>query len=148
MSQLPKAETFIDKTAEMELQQFDTLLPGIAPAPIVDRPAGFEFPTRLWGAMLACYAMFFGAILAATGGSGSARFAIVISVLYTAVYFGVGRIIAKQAPDPKPSPLDRGKPLATWTGPMDGKAVFGQVLIVPIAVALFGCAILLIRFAI
>ncbi len=105
---------------------------------------GFEMPRSFWTIMLGCYAVFFIAIALATGGSGAARFAIVISALYTVAYFGFARIAARQAGPEAPSPLDRGQPLPTWTGPMSKGAVFGQVLIVPLSVALFGLAMLMI----
>lgn len=123
----------------------NTALPFPAP-PAISAPEnrGFEFPRRIWLLMLACYAVFFASIFIATGGSGTARFVIVISVLYTAIYFGVARICAAQAGPEVPSPLDRRRALHTNSGPMDGKSVFGQVLIVPIAIAVFGVSILII----
>lgn len=105
---------------------------------------GFEFPRRVWLGMLACYAVFFTAIFAATGGGGYAAFSIAISVAYTVIYFGVARIAARQAGPEDTSPLDRGQPLQTWTGPMDSTAVYAQVLVVPAAVAAFGLGILTI----
>lgn len=99
---------------------------------------GYQFPARVWGAMFACYGIFFLAILIATGGSAYARFAIIVSVLYTVMYFGVARIIAKLGGPEVASPLDGGKPLQTWTGPMSAGSVYSQVLIVPFVLALFG----------
>ncbi|MXO71593.1 hypothetical protein [Alteraurantiacibacter buctensis] len=104
----------------------------------------FELPRSVWAGMLASYGVFFAAITIATGGSGQSVFAIVISLLYTAMYFGLARVIARQAgPDAK-SPLLRGEALPTWCGPMDAKAVYGQILVVPMAVALFGVGIAVI----
>lgn len=105
---------------------------------------GYQLPARVWGMMIACYAGFFAAIFAATGGSGHARFAIVISVLYTAVYFGLARIGARLPGREERSPIDRGLPLQTWTGPMDRISVYSQVLIVPAVLAFFGIGIALI----
>lgn len=102
------------------------------------RNPGYQFPPRLWGMMMACYAVFFGAIYVATGGSGHARFAIVVSVLYTVMYFSLARIGARVAGKEAVSPLDRGSPLQTWGGPMGKSAVYSQVLIVPLVLALFG----------
>jgi len=107
----------------------------------LEQQAGFELPSSVWTAMLGFYAVFFVAILAATGGSGRAIFAIVVSVLYIGMYFGLGAVIAGIKGQEKPSPLDRGQRLKTWTGPMDRKSVFGQVLIVPACVAVFGVGI-------
>ncbi|MDG5748472.1 hypothetical protein P8Q88_09780 [Qipengyuania sp. XHP0207] len=84
----------------------------------------------------------------ATGGSTAARFANVISVLYTTMYFGVARLGARQAGREETSPLDCGGKLRTWTGPMDRKAVVTQVLVVPATVSLFGIGILIIVLAV
>lgn len=135
---------------ESELHGLDSLLQPLSIAPVApDAPAnaGFQLPRNLWVSMLTCYAVFFAAIAVATGGSGAARFAIIVSVLYTAMYFGVASIGARQAGPESKSPLEQGKMLDTWTGPMDKKAVYGQILIVPFAVAIFGVAILAIMFA-
>lgn len=102
---------------------------------------GYQFPPRIWGLMLASYAVFFVAILAATGGSGHARFAIVISILYTVMFFGLARIGAGIGGREDASPLDRGHSLQTWTGPMDSKSAHAQVLVVPVVIALFGIGI-------
>lgn len=98
----------------------------------------FELPARVWMAMAACYAIFLVAIALALSGSAVALFMVAISAGYTAMYFGAGTIVAKQAGAQPPSPLQRGLPLQTWTGPMGAPAVYGQVLVVPIAVAAFG----------
>lgn len=132
-----------DVELELETQALESSLQPLA-APPVPGNRGFELPRAIWFSMLGCYLVFFAAIAFATGGSGAARFAVIVSVLYTAIYFGVARIGARQAGAEEPSPLDRGKPLQTWTGPMDAKSVYSQVLIVPIAIALFGAAILTI----
>jgi len=128
---------------EVELQALDGMFQPLA-APVPEPHKGFELPRSVWSTILACYAVFFAAISLATGGSGHARFAIVVSIIYTAIYFGVARIGARQAGPEAPSPLERGKPLDTWTGLMDSTAVHGQVLIVPIAIALFGIVIAII----
>lgn len=135
------AEAEIDAAPAL-LPALDTILPPVAVAPPPN--PGFELPTRLWGAMLVCYAVFFVAIFGAAGGSGHARFAIVISILYTIMFFGLARLGAKQAGPESPSPLDRGEPLMTWTGSMDSRSVFSQVLVVPIVLAMFGTGIAVI----
>lgn len=132
---------------ETEVHALDHVLQPLAAAPVAPSNAGFQLPRSVWTIMLACYVTFFAAIALATGGSGAARFAIVISALYTAMYFGVARIGALQAGPEEKSPLELGKKLDTWTGLMDTKAVYGQILIVPLAVALFGVAILIITFS-
>lgn len=120
-----------------------TLVPaGVAPAQPEARR--FELPASVWVGMLASYAVFFLAITLATGGSARAIFAIVISLLYTAMYFGLARVIARQAGPDARSPLLRGEALPTWCGPMDAQAVYGQILVVPMAVALFGVGIAVI----
>jgi hypothetical protein len=75
------------------------------------------------------------------GANGRALFAIAISLVYVIVFFAVGRAIAAQNPARDPSPLSRDGVLMTHFGPMDSKAVYGQILVVPLAVALFGVAV-------
>lgn len=113
-------------------------------APLQPEARRFELPGTVWGAMIACYAVFFVSITVATGGSGHALFAIVISVLYTAMFFATARIIALQGQAQEASPLSRGRALPTWTGPMGTGAVYGQVLVVPACIALFGVGIAVI----
>lgn len=126
------------------LPALESILPVIEVAASARPNPGYELPKRLWGAMVGCYAAFFVAILAATGGSGHARFAIVVSVLYTVMFFGLARLGAKQAGAEARSPLDRGRPLMTWTGPMEARSVFSQILIVPMVMVLFGTGIAVI----
>lgn len=116
------------------------------PEPVIVAAAypGFQLPRSVWMGMLGCYAVFFIAIAIATGGSGPARFAIIVSILYTAMYFGTARLVARQAGREARSPISKGDVLQTWCGPMDRKAVFGQILIVPAAVAIFGIGIAVI----
>lgn len=133
---------------EIETEALEYALQPLAAPLVAPQNAGFQLPKTVWTGMLACYGVFFAAIWVATGGSGAARFAIIISVLYTAVYFGIARIGARQAGPEDLSPLEHGKMLDTWTGLMDSKAVYGQVLAVPFAVAFFGVAVLVITLAI
>ena len=60
---------------EAEVYALEQTLQPLAAAPVPPRNPGFQFPRRVWLAMFACYAIFFFAISAATGGSGHARFA-------------------------------------------------------------------------
>ena len=132
------------RDAEIELHALDQPpLTSTVTAP-PQRPAGFQMPSSVWLAMFVCYAVFFAAIWVATGGSGPARFAIVISILYTAMYFGCSAVLAAQAGPEAPSPLERGEPLQTQTGPMGRGTVFAQMLVIPVAVAGFGVAIAII----
>ncbi len=127
--------------AVVELEALESSLSPIAAPPVAPANDGFQLPRRLWLSMFTCYAIFFGFIAIATGGSGAARFAIVVSALYTLVYFGVARIGARQAGPEVPSPLERGRALMTWTGPMEPRAVYAQILIVPAVIAFFAIGI-------
>lgn len=121
-------------------------LTALAAAPAAARPyVGFQLPRRVWVGMLASYAVFFVAITVATGGSGHAMFAIVVSILYAAMFFGLARVMARQAGREQTSPLDRHQPLQTWCGPMEPGAVYGQILVVPAAIACFAVAIAVIK---
>lgn len=110
-------------------------------APQQPEPRMFEMPAVIWRAMVACYAVFLLALLGATGGA-HATFAIVISAIYVTMFFGTARVMLREArPQPR-SPLDRrGAVLQTIYGPLTRREVYGQVLIVPAAIAFFGIAI-------
>lgn len=104
----------------------------------------FELPRAIWVGMIACYAVFLTALLASTGG-GRAGFAIAVSAVYVVMFFGTAGAIARQSPQQSASPLERqGAALQTAFGPMSRGAVFGQILVVPLAVAIFGIAIAVI----
>ena len=105
---------------------------------------GFELPARIWLTMIACYGIFLASMIAALGSSGKAMLSIAVSVTYVAVFFAVGRAIVAQNPDRASSPLDRNGSLITLFGPMDRKAVYGQIIIVPAAVAFFGLSVSMI----
>lgn len=112
------------------------------PAPIVQ--PGFQLPPLVWKLMIGCYAIFFGGMTALVAGSGYALFMVIISVLYAVVFFATGTVLANLAGQGDKSPLDNGKALPTWCGPMSRGAVYGQVLIVPVGIALFGAAVAVI----
>lgn len=110
---------------------------------------GFQIPPGIWLTMFACYGVFFLAIAAATAWSGHARFAIVVSLFYTAMYFGVARVLGAVGGPERPSPLlRRNGVLQTACGPMDHNAVACQILVVPFGLALFGVGIALIRLTV
>lgn len=134
------------------------LLPPLVPAEVNDNevPAalrsgervGFEVPSGIWTAMIACYGVFIAAILAATAG-GYATFSIVIAVVYLAMFFGVTKLLVKEGPEQPRSPLERhGGMLRTIYGPLARREVAAQMLVVPVAIAFFGVAVLVIRLAI
>lgn len=134
-----------DQRNYAQAERLEDLLPEITAAPDVlhrvqPEQRGFELPSRVWRTMLACYGIFFLAMATALGSGGMALFSIVVSVLYATVFFGVAAILAQQNPARGRSPLDNKGVLDTWCGPMDRKAVYGQILVIPGAVALFGVA--------
>lgn len=107
---------------------------------------GFEIPAAIWWVMVGCYAVFLAELWAATGGSGYAVFMIAISLIYVIMFFGTTRVMIRQsAPRPR-SPLDvPGWPLQTICGPLGRGEVVAQMLVVPLAIAFFGLAVLTIR---
>jgi hypothetical protein len=114
------------------------------PSATVVQP-GFQLPAAIWLLMLACYAIFFGCMASLAAGSGFALFMVAISTLYAVMFFGTGTILANLPGGAgKNSPLRTGKALPTWCGPMSRGAVYGQVLIVPAGIAIFGMAVALI----
>ena len=117
-------------------------------APRAGEQVGFEIPPAIWSAMIACYAIFLALLLAATGG-GHAAFAIAISAIYMAMFFGTAKALLRQAPPQPRSPLaNYGGKLPTIYGPLGRGEVAAQMLVVPGAVVLFGAAILVIRLAV
>lgn len=112
-----------------------------APAPYL----GFQLPRWVWSGMIASYVVFFAAITVTTWGSGHALFAIVVSILYAVMFFGLARVISKQAGREQASPLARHEPLQTWSGPMQPGAVYGQILVVPAAIACFAVGIAVVK---
>ncbi|MEP7351147.1 MAG: hypothetical protein ABI668_14500 [Sphingorhabdus sp.] len=107
----------------------------------------FELPGSVWAAMFASYAVFFAALMIATGRDGSAVFAIVVSILYAVMYFGTAAILnsVDHSARPKLSPLHRGKGIETATGWLSNPSANAQILTVPILFAVFACAIAVIR---
>lgn len=104
----------------------------------------FEFPTWVWGTMFGGYATFFAGLIAATAGEGKAAFAIVVSMLYTVMFFGTARILAN-LDGRRVGAFNRGgRPLQTWTGPMSTGSVAGQVLVLPLLLGFFGVSIAVI----
>lgn len=128
-----------------QAERLDDILPEVTAAPeaphrVQPEQRGFELPSRVWRTMLACYGIFFLAMTTALGSGGMAMFSIVVSVVYASVFFGVAAVMAQQNPARDRSPLDSKGVLDTWCGPMDRKAAYGQILVIPGAVALFGVA--------
>lgn len=126
--------------------QLANLLPGSQtptnrPAPVQPEARGFELPARIWLTMIGFYGLFLASMIAALGSSGKTLLAIAVCVIYVTMFFTVGRIVVAQNPGRGPSPLDRDGFLMTHFGAMDRKAVYGQVLVVPAAIALFGMSV-------
>ncbi len=120
----------------------------VSTAPRVGERLGFEVPPAIWGAMVVCYTLFLVLLLAATGGAHAA-FAIAISAIYVAMFFGTSKVMLRQAPAQPRSPLaSYGGKLATLYGPLGRGEVMAQMLVVPGAIVLFGIAILVIRLAV
>ena len=134
------------------------LLPPVVPAEQNDNEAvtellageqrGFEIPTRLWIGMLGCYAVFISALLFATGG-GESTLNIFVSAFYMVMFFGLVGLLVRHGPRQGRSPLDRsGRVLQTLYGPLREREVAAQMLVVPLCVAFFGVAILVIRLCV
>ena len=100
-------------------------------------PRTFELPMSVWYSMFACYAVFFGALLAVTGKDSGSVFVIIISMAYAVMYFGTAAILNSVRPQAKLT--DSYTKIDTFTGPMSFAAAYAQILTVPILVALFGC---------
>jgi hypothetical protein len=108
---------------------------------------GFEIPSVIWGVMIACYGIFLVALICATSGA-HAMFALVVATGYVAMFFGLTRVILRHGPTQPRSVLDRGGVLSTIYGPLSRGEVMAQMLVVPLAIAFFGTAILIISVAV
>lgn len=118
-------------------------------APREGERRGFEIPASIWWAMVSCYGVFLAALFAATASSSHAIFMIVVSLVYVAMFFGVTRVMTRTGPSQPRSPLLHSRSvLQTVYGPLRYKEVLAQMLVVPLAVAFFGVAILGIRLAV
>lgn len=118
-------------------------------SPVQAEKTDLEIPKGIWVTMFACYAVFFGALLFATGRDKGAIFMIVVSIIYAVIYFGVASVLFSQNLPERRSLFTKGiGPLMTNTGPMSMAAVKGQILTIPFCLALFGVAIAVIRSAI
>lgn len=118
------------------------------PDPTVVQPekTDLEMPKSIWIMMFAAYAVFFAGLIAATARDNGTIFVIIISVLYTLMYFGVASVLFNQNRPVQTSLFARGLgPLATYTGSMDKGAVVGQVLTIPACLALFGTTMAIFR---
>jgi hypothetical protein len=103
----------------------------------------FDLPKSIWRVMFLAYAVFFLGITVATGRDRSALFMIVISASYAVMYFGTATVMnavgAHGRPATVPGDID------TATGKLSYGAAFAQILTVPLVIALFGCAIAVVR---
>ncbi|WP_162225080.1 hypothetical protein [Erythrobacter sp. SG61-1L] len=97
----------------------------------------------IWKTMFACYGVFFTGLALASGGSGPARLVLAVSGLFILTYFTCGAVLARLG-GRDATQVGPGKPLQTIYGPMSAGAVWAQVLTVPIALAFFGLAIVLV----
>ena len=107
------------------------------------RPDGFQLPGSVWLSLFGCYAFFITALAVAAGGSGPARLVLAISAFFMIAYFGTASILARVGPRDHVK-ADAAKPLQTMYGPLEMGAVRAQILTVPIAIASFGLAILVV----
>jgi len=147
-----KQAPFVDRP---QTDALTDLLRPVRPAEVNDNEAAsellageqrhFQIPARFWGAMIALYAVFLSALFAATGG-GYATFVIVVAAAFVAMFFGTAKVMIDQGPAQGRSPLDGPeRSLETLYGPLSGREVAAQMLVVPACVAFFGIAILVIR---
>lgn len=120
--------------------------PGSAGAIVQPEKTDLEMPKSIWITMFAGYVIFFAGLIAATARDNGTIFVIIISILYTLIYFGVASVLFNQNRPEQTSLFARGLgPLATYTGSMDKGAVVGQVLTIPACLALFGVTMAIFR---
>ncbi len=114
-----------------------------APAKASHERRTFDLPKSIWRVMFVAYAVFFLAITIATGRDRSALFMIVVSVCYTLMYFGTAAVLNAVGAHGRPVAVPGD--IETATGKLSYGAAFAQILTVPLVIALFGCAIAVIR---
>lgn len=122
------------------------LTPITASAIVQPEKTDLEMPNSIWITMFSSYVVFFVGLIAATARDNGTIFVIIISILYTLMYFGVASALFNQNRPEQTSLFARGLgPLATYTGSMDKGAVIGQVLTIPACLALFGVTMAIFR---
>lgn len=127
-------------------QSPDVVASGSAGAIVQPEKTDLEMPKSIWIAMFAGYVVFFAGLIAATARDNGTIFVIIISILYSLIYFGVASVLFNQNRPEQASLFARGLgPLATYTGSMDKGAVVGQVLTIPACLALFGVTMAIFR---
>lgn len=130
-----------DFAAEARIVTADELATLTDPAPALPEHSDFEFPRWIWAVMLGGYGTFLGGLLGATAGEGRAQFAVAISAVYIAMFFGTAKVLAN-VDHRRVGAFNRtGGKLNTWTGPMSIGSVAGQVLVLPVLLGFFGVAI-------
>ncbi|MCY7271952.1 MAG: hypothetical protein LH485_07890 [Sphingomonas bacterium] len=118
---------------------------GSVPGPRYSESSSFGFPGWIWKVFFGSYAVFFAALALATARDGHAVFVVVVSVLYTVMFFGTAAVLQGLGKG-KPRGFECGEPmLDTWTGRMSTASVAAQVLTIPILFAFFAIAIFVIR---
>ena len=55
-----------------------------------------EMPKSIWITMFAAYVVFFAGLIAATARDNATIFVIIVSILYTLMYFGVASVLFNQ----------------------------------------------------
>ncbi len=133
-----------DIAAEARIVTSEELATLVAPAPAMPEHSDFEFPRWIWAIMLGGYGTFLGGLLGATAGDGRAEFAIAISAVYLAMFFGTAYLLAG-VDGRRVGAFNRtGGKLNTSTGPMGIGSVAGQVLVLPVLLGFFGVAVAVI----
>lgn len=107
----------------------------------------FGLPRSVWSGMFASYAIFFAALIVATGRDTATIFALVISMAYTVMYFGTAAILnGVSSSERKAVQLsEQLGGIETHTGWLDSTAAYAQILMVPMLLAVFACAFAVIR---
>lgn len=149
MLEPPYAPTFDDLADGADVVTLAVVNPLVRAPRRHPEATDLELPGSIWRAMGACYGLFFAGLIAATGHDLEAGFALVVSIGYSAMYFGTAGILFGLNRPEHLTDFARGRgELQTWTGAMNRSAVAAQVLAVPACLAFFGIAIAIIRFAV
>ncbi len=111
----------------------------------VDR--SFELPRALYGATVACYLGFL-AVMATGLSSPGLVIPMAIFTIFIVAGFGVPALWVRMKPDNRSQQLSwsrfRHEGIATYTGRLGGGEAAVQVLILPVLILLWGCAVVTI----
>ncbi len=125
----------------------DEAAPATTPRPLL---RSLDLPGRVHGLMTAFYLSFLVSMALAFGVSDKMGIVLAVCAVYALLFFMVP-VMFTRVPGVDGTRVGwrrmKRSGMGTHFGPMNSHAVLGQVLVVPICVALFGLAVIIIKSA-